>query len=215
MTLPTADLPIPYDTFVARLAKPGADILAALTPNDAQLMHAAIGLAGEASELLTPLRDYATGASKGVLDRANLLEELGDCEWYLEHLRASAGVKRYVPPEPLPWEESMPATATLLTRMLDAGCHLVVASGLVLDAVKRISIYRKTSGEYDDALESFAPLLTVGLTNVEAALRNIYDHSHITREEALFANEKKLLKRYESTVFSEEAAHARGDKADA
>jgi hypothetical protein len=41
-----------YTHMVKVLAKPGADIVASLTPETAHLLHMAVGVSGEAGELL-------------------------------------------------------------------------------------------------------------------------------------------------------------------
>ena len=56
------------------------------------MMHAAIGVAGEAGELLDAVKKvWAYGKP---LDRANAVEELGDLEFYMEALRQQIGVSR-------------------------------------------------------------------------------------------------------------------------
>lgn len=49
------------------------------------LMHAAIGIAGEAGELLDAVKK--TWVYNKVLDRANVVEELGDLNFYMQHLQ--------------------------------------------------------------------------------------------------------------------------------
>ena len=54
------------------------------------LLHGAIGLATESGELLDSLkRALFYGAA---LDRTNLIEELGDLEWYMAVIREAVGV---------------------------------------------------------------------------------------------------------------------------
>lgn len=81
-----------YAAMVARLAKPGADVLADLTPAAAHLWHMATGAAGEAGELLDAVKKRAIYARE--LDRVNVIEELGDLEFYMEGVRAAIGVSR-------------------------------------------------------------------------------------------------------------------------
>ena len=86
---------MPNPTFpqmVSALAKPGEAILTNLTPNRAHILHMLIGLSGEVGEL-------GDGIKKGIiynkpLDFANLIEELGDVEFYLEGLRQGLGITR-------------------------------------------------------------------------------------------------------------------------
>lgn len=55
-------------------------------------MHAAVGIAGEAGELLDAVKKvWAYGKP---LDRENAIEELGDLEFYMEALRQQIGVSR-------------------------------------------------------------------------------------------------------------------------
>ncbi len=56
------------------------------------LLHGAIGLATEAGEMLDAVkRALFYGAE---LDRTNLIEELGDLEWYMAVLRAALDVSQ-------------------------------------------------------------------------------------------------------------------------
>jgi NTP pyrophosphatase (non-canonical NTP hydrolase) len=56
------------------------------------LMHAAIGISGEAGELLDEIKK--TWVYGKPLDRAKVIEELGDLEWYCEAMRQSLGITR-------------------------------------------------------------------------------------------------------------------------
>jgi len=81
-----------YAAMVRALAKPGADIIAEQTANDAHLMHMAVGVSGEAGELLDAIKRGAV--YRKAYDRDNIVEELGDLEFYLEGLRQGAGITR-------------------------------------------------------------------------------------------------------------------------
>ena len=59
---------------------------------DDGLMHCAAGISGEAGELLDAIKK--TWVYGKPLDRANIIEELGDLEWYMEALRSLLGVER-------------------------------------------------------------------------------------------------------------------------
>jgi NTP pyrophosphatase (non-canonical NTP hydrolase) len=59
---------------------------------DDGLMHCAAGISGEAGELLDAIKK--TWVYGKPLDVANLVEELGDLEWYMEALRGLIGVTR-------------------------------------------------------------------------------------------------------------------------
>lgn len=83
---------ITHPELVQALAKPGADIVATLTPNDAHLLHMAVGIAGEGGELLDAVKKAAIYRKS--IDRENVIEELGDLEFYMEGLRQGLGITR-------------------------------------------------------------------------------------------------------------------------
>lgn len=81
-----------YSDFVMALAKPGADILKEMTPQQMHLLHMAVGVSGEAGELLDAIKKVAVYQKS--LDLENVIEELGDIEFYMEGLRSSLGITR-------------------------------------------------------------------------------------------------------------------------
>ena len=82
-----------HEDMVAALAKPGAEIIADLTPQRAHLWHMASCIQGEAGELFDAIKKPCIYA-KGTFDRDNIVEELGDIEFYLEGLRQGLGIMR-------------------------------------------------------------------------------------------------------------------------
>lgn len=58
-------------------------------PSD-KLENACLGLAGETGEVCDILKKYLFQGHK--LDRAHLIEELGDCAWYLAEAASGLGV---------------------------------------------------------------------------------------------------------------------------
>lgn len=83
---------INHPDMVKALAKDGALIAAEMTPADAHLMHMAIGISGEAGELLDAIKKRVIYRKE--LDTTNVLEELGDLEFYLEGIRQGLGINR-------------------------------------------------------------------------------------------------------------------------
>ena len=83
---------ITHPELVAALAKPGADIVATLTPEDAHALHMAVGIAGEVGKLLDAVKKAAI--YRKLIDRSNVIEELGDLEFYMEGLREGLGITR-------------------------------------------------------------------------------------------------------------------------
>ena len=62
------------------------------TPSQCELLHAAIGIAGEAGELLDAVRKHVFDGQP--LDRDNVIEELGDLCFYLEAAMMNIGIMR-------------------------------------------------------------------------------------------------------------------------
>lgn len=83
---------VEHPQLVAALVKPGEKIAAELTGSDANLLHMVIGISGEAGELLDAIKKAVIYRKE--LDRTNVIEELGDIEFYLEGLRQELGVSR-------------------------------------------------------------------------------------------------------------------------
>jgi NTP pyrophosphatase (non-canonical NTP hydrolase) len=81
-----------YSDMVARLVKPGEAVLAGMDPAAADLVHMALGVAGEAGELVDAIKRSAIYGR--ALDVGNVIEELGDIEFYMEHIRQILGVPR-------------------------------------------------------------------------------------------------------------------------
>jgi len=76
-----------WQQMVLKLAKPGRDILNSLSPAKVDMLHAAVGIAGEAGELLDAVKKAVIYNKE--LDVENLIEELGDLEFYMEQLRCN------------------------------------------------------------------------------------------------------------------------------
>lgn len=171
-----------YSEMIKNLFKPMA------TVND-QIMHAAIGLAGEISgELFT------------VDSKKNLIEEGGDIEFYLEALK-----QQFEPDfvaalaKPFAYNRDMITLGNVVQ-------NLAIVSGDILDIAKKSWVYNK-------------PLDRAGLTYdivlVEMNLDRLFSFFDVTREEVRHANQVKLIGpggRFESGFYSDGAAIARADK---
>lgn len=81
-----------HSDIVKALAKPGSDILASLTPAQAHQVHMILGLAGEVGELVDAVKKAAIYNKP--LDLENVVEELGDIEFYLEGFRQGLNIQR-------------------------------------------------------------------------------------------------------------------------
>ena len=83
---------INHSEMVAVLAKDGQAIIDDLTADTAHNLHMAIGISGEAGELLDAGKKQAIYNKP--IDRENVVEELGDIEFYLEGLRQNLSITR-------------------------------------------------------------------------------------------------------------------------
>jgi len=81
-----------HATLVSLLKKPGDTIADSISPAKADLLHMGIGLSGEVGELLDSIKRHCIYSQP--LDLVNLIEELGDIEFYLEGLRQNLGISR-------------------------------------------------------------------------------------------------------------------------
>lgn len=81
-----------YTPFVRSRKKPPKAIYDNLDESRCDLIHMAIGIAGEAGELLDAIKKHVCYGQP--LDMANVVEELGDIEFYCEGLRQAIGWTR-------------------------------------------------------------------------------------------------------------------------
>jgi NTP pyrophosphatase (non-canonical NTP hydrolase) len=83
---------ITHTELVKNLVKPGAEIVTTITPAKAHTLHMTMGIAGESGELLDAIKKHVIYNKP--LDRVNVVEELGDLEFYLEGFRQGLGISR-------------------------------------------------------------------------------------------------------------------------
>ena len=83
---------ISHAELVQKLSKRGEDIIAQLTPEKAHLWHMATGISGESGELEDAIKKHVIYNKP--LDRENVIEELGDLEFYMEGMRQGLGITR-------------------------------------------------------------------------------------------------------------------------
>ena len=81
-----------YSEMVTALAKKGEAIISDLNPNKAHAIHMAIGISGESGELLNAIKKHVIYNKP--LNRKNVIEELGDLEFYMEGLRQVFNITR-------------------------------------------------------------------------------------------------------------------------
>lgn len=90
-----------FPAMVKALVKPGEAILASLTPFKCDLYHMSDALAIEGAELADAVKrfviyekDLDAVQKDGQSLRQNIVEELGDMEFYMEHIRELLGITR-------------------------------------------------------------------------------------------------------------------------
>jgi len=183
---------INFSDMVEALFKSGEEMKSELTVTDLEAIHAVIGLSGESAELLLPnlKRDKE-------FDIENILEELGDLEFYLEKLRTLYGLRQVKFSEFVPYGASQEQIAREVAQ------NIVMYCGLILDIVKKHVIYRKPLKE--DSLQE-------AVTSLEFELNMMRKFHNLTKEEVIETNIKKLGKRYEGFKYSNQAAQDRADK---
>ena len=81
-----------HSSMVTALIKSGQTIAEEMTAEDAHLIHMAVGVSGEAGELLDAVKKSVI--YRKPLDVENVIEELGDLEFYMEGLRQGLGLTR-------------------------------------------------------------------------------------------------------------------------
>jgi len=81
-----------YSEFVSSIVKSGNVIAREMTTENAHLMHMAIGISGEAGELLDAIKKVIIYGQD--LDLVNVKEELGDLEFYIDGFRQGCGLTR-------------------------------------------------------------------------------------------------------------------------
>jgi hypothetical protein len=182
---------ITHPQLVANLAKSGDAILDSLTGDKAHAWHMASCIPGEAGELFAPLADHLF--RDYTLDIENVVEELGDLEFYTEGLRAPLGISR---------AEVCAAGPVNGIEMEEAIFALPGKAADVFDAVKKWVIYNK---ELDRAA------IVTALGEFQAVLETIRDFFGITLSEILATNISKLGVRYKDG-YSDVAAQQRADK---
>lgn len=84
--------PFAYADFVASRKKAGEDIIRHMTPDQADALHMAVGVAEEGGEVLSAVKRWAIYQKP--IDLAKVVEELGDLEFFMEGLRQRLGITR-------------------------------------------------------------------------------------------------------------------------
>lgn len=178
-----------HSQMVMDLAKPGQAIAESLTPSKAHVWHMTSCLMGEAGELLE-------GAIKFV-EAIDLLEELGDLEFYMEGLRTELKFTR---------SAVLAAMANLTMADVAIPSHttgILIESCNIFDVCKKWIIYEK---DLDRGV------LLLALARFEWYMFAFRWQYSINYEDTIAGNMEKLGKRYSAGTYSNKAAQERKDK---
>lgn len=179
-----------YSELVAALKKPAADILATLDEIKVDANHMAIGIAGEALELLENIDD---------LSMENIVEETGDLMFYSVGLSQTLGLE-------IEWidkddYDNVHDTQALADYLIDTA----KAAGKVLDLVKKWTVYNKPFGA--DEMEA----VRVALNELTDCMYAVVAFCGMSMPFVERYNKAKLTERY-GAKYSDAAAIARADK---
>jgi NTP pyrophosphatase (non-canonical NTP hydrolase) len=83
---------ISHSEMVSKLCKSGKTIIEEMTEDKAHSLHMAVGISGESGELLDAIKKQVIYNKP--IDRENVIEELGDLEFYMEGLRQGLSISR-------------------------------------------------------------------------------------------------------------------------
>ncbi len=204
---------------VENLVKPGADILSSLTPEKCDLLHMAIGISGEAAEVL------------GYQHVINMREELGDILFYLcGHMRWNRADDQVEKMFNVLFTDCFDDQESPILTFLEVGsrnygdtelsswmdiadnrngktiAQLVIAAGEILDKTKKYVIYNKK--DYQNYSYDYF-LLGLSILGIEKS----FGFSHYA---VLDSNINKLSNkktgRYSSGGYSDQQALDRKDK---
>lgn len=173
--------PVVFEDMVSKLFKRSATL-------EADLMHAAVGMSGESTELIVAY--YKN-------DKVNLLEELGDFRFYLQFIFHTFG-----------WShQSFQVPDTVQGYYANHATSLAVASGDVLDLIKKTWVY----GKEIDVLALYDAVALVYFHYNQLAFNAGIDENAIKA-----ANVYKLVTgpkaRFAEGYYTDAAAIARADK---
>lgn len=162
------------------------------------LYHGALGVVTEAGELCDGQKK---GIFYGKFDRVNIVEEIGDCFWYLAIMSNAGGVDlSYLV------TQAVQVTAKLPTRMPSLCAKLAYSSGAMFAAADR-GMYQPNGLLWVD-LELHAVACT-------AVLLGMLDMVGVSLDTCLATNIEKLVKiRYKNQGFTAENANVRDTSAE-
>lgn len=162
----------------------------------AEMLHAAIGIAGESGELRTATK------------RKEIIEECGDLEFYIEAAWQKIPNRAQLEMQKISFIGLATAENITLGTVVD---NISIIGSELLDFAKKVWVYQGAKGDRDESIAATLRLLRLNLDK-------LYEMTGITREDVLTGNQDKLLGsktevgRYAAGTYSDAAALARADK---
>lgn len=172
------------------LAKPGETIRQTCTPHQCHMIHMAIGLSGEVGELMDAV-------IFDPLNKENILEELGDIEFYYQGLAQEITDYNEI------YCSSIRLYAPQRISVSEAIIKSSIKASQILDVIKKYYIYQK---DYDKKS------LVAFMCKLQCLLQVIREYNGFSREDTRVHNISKLSIRYKNFQYSDEAAQNRADK---
>ena len=158
-------------------------------PQPTALLHGCIGLAGEAGELAEALSKWLNDGA--ALDRTNLIEELGDCEWYCAEIQYALG-------------QSIMTTPHTTCYLAYSHQQLVVQTGVLMTVIQRWLYYGKGL-DVDKVVQAVGHIL--------GYVCEIASRIEVTISEVREKNIAKLRARYPEKFTEELAAEENRNRA--
>lgn len=194
------DFLITHPQLVAALVKPPIDIMNSLSLDKIDLWHGATGVAGETGELLEGI-----AVDDPLNNSDNILEELGDIEFYVQQIRSRTNMPRAGGADDVAREMTLHSLSDerLKSELMGFAVSAAIQGSQVLDIIKKGAIYNKDVD--GNALMDTLFRLDVSMGCIRGTLG-------FTRQQVLDANIEKLSKRYIGLGYTDAAALARADK---
>jgi len=181
-----SDITLKFMENVARLVKPGEDVISDLTPESAHRLHMGVLIVTEALELAQAIEQD---------DAREILWELGDVEFAFEAIQASCFNINIDSLHSMQSFDVMPLKE--LTKELGYACEAIAST------LKKHAIHAK-------------PLNNVALHKsmmyVRTIMRGIYNRTQFTQDQAKRENIEKLKIRQPGGKFNNNDAEARVDE---
>lgn len=196
---------ITHSEMVTKLAKAGQDVHSDLTANSAHLWHMATGISGEAGELYEAIFNCEDYDCVNVI---NIVEELGDFEFYMEGFRQGTGIVRedtlYIVEDGPPID----VFTSEFSYSKSIFAELMMNANILLDATKKVAVYSKLI-DFDSVTNTLAEI-EYNLAQIRQMFAIEYLTTISNNIEKLYSSKNA---RYKEGKFSNQQAQDRADKA--